>query len=89
MKHLLLIATLLTLMGNGKYNANNMPMYCGRDTIIGVGASAQQVLMFCGQPDNVYGSQWVYNFDRIGKYQASYSFYLWFDGGVLVSIERD
>lgn len=88
MKHLLLIATLLTLMGNGKYNPNNMPMYCG-DVVIGEGDSAQKVLMFCGTPDEIIGSEWVYVIERKGKYQATYWFYLLFDDGVLISIERN
>lgn len=89
MKHLLLIATLLTLMGNGKYNANDIPMYCGKNRIISPGASAHQVLTFCGTPDEIIGSEWVYVIERFGKYQATYWFYLLFDNGVLISIERN
>lgn len=89
MKHLLLIATLLMLMGNGKYNANDIPMYCGGKIIIREGDSAQRVLTLCGQPDEINGSEWVYVIRRIGKYQASYWFYLWFDDGILISIDRN
>ncbi len=89
MKHLLLIATLLALAGNGKYNAHNLPMYCGDKIIIKEGDSAQKVLMFCGEPDEIIGSEWVYVINRIGKYQASYWFYLTFDDGVIGSIERN
>ncbi len=89
MKHLLLIATLLALAGNGKYNANNIPMYCGSNRIISPGASAHQVLTFCGTPDEIIGQEWIYKIRRIGKYQATYWYYLWFDDGVLVSIERN
>ena len=89
MKHLLLIATLLTLMGNGKYNANDIPMYCGNKIIISEGDTAERVLTLCGTPDEISGSTWVYIPKRIGKYQASYWFYLYFDDGVLVSIDRN
>jgi hypothetical protein len=82
MKNFIVIAAIVLMQ------AGNLPMYCGRDTIIREGDTAQRVLTFCGTPDEVNGSEWVYMVERIGTYQASYWFYLLFDDGVLISIER-
>lgn len=83
MKNLIVIAAIVLMQ------AGNLPMYCGDKIIIREGDTAQKVLMFCGEPDQIIGSEWVYIPTRIGKYQASYWFYLLFDDGVLISIERN
>jgi len=83
MKILVLIAAMFA------FYAPDLPMYCGDRIIIREGDSAQRVLTLCGEPDEINGSEWVYIPKRIGKYQASYWFYLWFDDGILISIERN
>ncbi len=82
MKILALIAAMFA------FYAPNLPMYCA-DTVISEGDTAQRVLTLCGTPDEISGSTWVYIPKRIGKYQASYWFYLWFDDGILISIDRN
>jgi len=83
MKNLLVIAAIVLMQ------AGTLPMYCGDKIIISEGDTAERVLTFCGRPDSVIGSEWVYIPKRVGQYQASYWFYLYFDDGILVSIERN
>lgn len=89
MKYLIIAATLLCLASN----AYAQPMYCGYKRTITIGNSMDYVSTFCGGPDEIinYGEMevWVYlRREAASTYGASYSIYLYFERGRIISIER-
>lgn len=89
MKYLIIVATLLCLAST----AYAQPMYCGYKRVIRLGYTTKQVSLFCGGPAERFGDGdleiWVYlRREAASTYGASYSIYLYFERGVLISIER-